>query len=126
MAETTGQMPESHQSKAARIAGRAIASLAALALIATCVILLFQRKADVAAYPAMCAAVIGYLILRPGKRSIRLSGGGVVVDVVSDDTGVIRTGVNAVMERITQEISEKTISQVRQSAQPPPIPEDNK
>lgn len=119
------ELPKGRESKAARIAGRVVGCLAAASLIATCIYLLIQRKPDVATYPGMCAAIIGYLIMRPGKRSIRISGGGVVVDVMADDTGVIKTGVDAVVGHITTEISGSTLQSIRQT-QPPPIPGSKK
>lgn len=116
-------MPESKKGAATRLASRIIGAMSALALIATCILLLIKGKSDVASYPAIGAGIIGYLILRPGKRSVRINMGGVVVDVMSDDTGAFQTGVDAVVTQITHEISGRTLDLAREASPPPFIKE---
>src|ERR1700754_5196753 len=103
--------------KSLQIAGRAIAVLTGIALLITSGYLLIKGKPEQVILPALLSGVLGYMIIRPGKRSAKITAGGVVMEVTSDDTGAFRTYNSAVaqiaVDRITHEISEKTLLDIR-------------
>lgn len=106
------------------IYGKPISILASLLLLAICASMMYIGKYEASIWAATISGIMSYFTLRPGKKSIKMDIGGVVVAVESDDTGVIRTGVAAVATSITNEISERTVQKAISASEsiPPPIP----
>ena len=108
-----------------RFIGRGLATIAGLGLLSACLYLLLRGQPATSAWPAIAAGILGYFLFKPGKRSARVEVGGVVVSVVSDDTGLIRTGINAAVSSIShQQISEADIKAAMEASKSgtPPLP----
>ena len=105
-----------------RLSGKILVGIASLSLLATCVYLLISNQPGRAPWPAIAAGILGYILLKPGKRSVQISMGGVVVDIISDDTGVLRKTTDSAVSNISQEISERTRFEAIGKSTPPPLP----
>lgn len=112
--------------KVATYVGKCIVGLSAITLLAVCAYLVATGRATAAPFPALGSGFLGWLILRPGKRSVKVElPGGTVFQIISDDTGVIRTGITAVSSSISnQTISQDDVDRAIEASEKgtPPLP----